>query len=409
MLEIVFWSLVAVVAWCYAGYPFVVAAQARLRPRPIVLSVPPTQPTVTVVVAVRNERIHLARRAENILKQEYPADRLNMLLVCNGSTDGSEDIARQLATSEHRLHVATSHPDQGKAGALNTAVAAAIGDVVVFADARQTFAPDAVARLVEPFADPAVGAVTGRLLVDRGKLASVEGVRFYWGLETRLRDAESRSGSVVGATGAIYAIRRALFPGVPADLILDDVYVPLRIAMQGCRVVMAAAALAYDVPAGDQQLEYSRKRRTMVGNLQLIRVLPGVLSPTRNPLFFRFVCHKVLRVLAPFCFVAMLCVSAFLPGPVYRVLFVAQLTAYVLGGVGLLVSVPLLSIPSAFVLVHAAVFAAVWRWRDDASQVWVHASSDVRREPALLAGAVSAAAPDSRIAASIHAAPPTIA
>ena len=409
MLELVFWSLVAVVVWCYAGYPCVVAAQARFRPRPVLSSALPTQPMVTVVVAVRNERIHLARRVENILNQNYPADRLNMLLVCNGSADGSAEIARQLALSEDRLRVTTSDPDQGKAGALNAGVAAASGDVVVFADARQTFAPDAVARLVEPFADPAIGAVTGRLLVDRGKLAPVEGVRFYWGLETRLRDAESRSGSVVGATGAIYAIRRLLFPGVPADLILDDVYVPMRIAMQGHRVVMAASALAHDVPAGNQRLEYARKRRTMVGNLQLLRVLPGLLSPARNPLFFRFVCHKMLRVLAPFCFVAMLCVSAVLPGPGYLVLFLVQLTAYILGGIGLIVSVRLLSIPSAFVLVHAAVFAAVWRWRDDASQVWVHASNDVFRESALLAAAATADGPGAQIAASIHAAPPTIA
>ena len=275
----------------------------------------------------------------------------------------------------------------------------------MFADARQTFAPNAIARLVEPFADSAVGVVTGRLIVNRGELASVEGVRLYWGLETRLRHAESRSGSVVGATGAIYAIRRALFPPVPAGLILDDVYIPLRIAMDGHRVVMAPTAVAFDVPAANQRLEFARKRRTMVGNLQLVRVLPGLLSPRRNPLFFRFISHKLLRVLAPFCFVAMLGVTAVLPGAAYRVLFSAQLAAYVLGGAGLLVRIPVLSIPAAFVLVQAAVFAAVWRWRDDASQVWGHAAKHVRRESTLVADSAVAPAPDTRIAASVHASP----
>jgi poly-beta-1,6-N-acetyl-D-glucosamine synthase len=374
MLEILFWALVAPVVWCYVGYPLLIVVLARVRPHPTAAGHATSLPTVTVVLALRNERTRVARRVENILKQHYPADRLDVLVVCNGSADGSEEIARDLATADRRVRVLVSRAEQGKAGALNMAVAAAHGDVVVFADARQTFAPDAVANLVQPFEDRTVGAVTGRLVVNRGELPSVEGVRLYWGLETRLRQAESRTGSVVGATGAIYGIRRPLFPGLPANLILDDVYVPIRIAMTGRRVVMATGAVAYDVPAGDQRLEYARKRRTMVGNLQLVRALPALLSPRGNPLFVRFVSHKLLRVLAPFCFVAMLVVSAALPGAAYRILFVAQLALYAAGAAGLRFSVRAFSLPSAFVLVHAAVFAAVWRWRDDASQIWAQGS-----------------------------------
>lgn len=369
-MQILFWTLAAAVAWCYAGYPLFVAAQVRFRPRPIRASPTERPPTVTVVIALRNERAHLVRRVENILAQEYPAGHLDLILVCNGSTDGSETVARELASGDDRVRVLVSPADQGKAGAINMALAAAQGEVTVFADARQTFAPDAVRQLVAPFTDPSVGAVTGRLLVARSALASVEGVRLYWGLETQLRLAESRSGSVVGATGAIYAIRRELFPGIPPNLILDDVYVPLRIAMTRRRVVMAADALAYDVAATDQRLEYARKRRTMVGNIQLVRMTPGVLSPFRNPLFVRFFSHKLLRLLAPFLFVAMLGLSAALSGPGYRTLFGAQIALYALGLVGLVVRVRALSIPAAFVLVHAAVFAAVWQWRSDASQVW---------------------------------------
>ncbi|HEX9085781.1 MAG TPA: glycosyltransferase family 2 protein, partial [Gemmatimonadaceae bacterium] len=374
MLEILFWTLVAPVVWCYVGYPLLIVVLARVRPHPTAAQHSPSLPSVTVVVAVRNERTYVARRVENILRQHYPPDRLDTIIVCNGSADGSEEIAREIAAADRRVRVLVSPAEQGKAGALNMAVASAHGDVIVFADARQTFAPDAVAKLVQPFEDPAVGAVTGRLVVNRGELASVEGVRLYWGLETRLRQAESRTGSVVGATGAIYGIRRPLFPGIPANLILDDVFVPLRIAMTGWRVVMATGAVAYDAPAGDQLLEYARKHRTMVGNLQLVRALPVLLSPHRNPLFVRFVSHKLLRLLAPFCFVAILIVSAALPGRAYRFLFAAQLALYAAGTAGLRFRVRAFSLPSAFVLVHAAVFAAVWRWRDDASQVWAPAS-----------------------------------
>lgn len=369
-MEILFWALLAPVLWCYVGYPLAMLALGRIRPRPTTPGNPSVLPTVTVVLAVRDERARIAGRVENILGQSYPSDCLDLVIACNGSRDGTDEIARDLAARDHRVKVLVTPAEQGKAGAINRAVAAARGDVIVFADARQIFAPNAILELVRPFDDKAVGSVTGRLVVNRGELASVEGVRFYWGLETRLRHAESLTGSVVGATGAIYGIRRRLFPEIPVNLILDDVYVPMCIAMNDYRVVMAPDALAYDVAAADQRLEYVRKRRTMVGNLQLLRALPALLSPRRNPLFIRFISHKVLRLLAPFCFVAILLVSAALSAPAYRLLLVAQLALYAAGMVGLRVSVRAFSIPSAFVLVHAAVFAAVWRWRQDASQVW---------------------------------------
>jgi len=373
-MEFLFWTLILAVTWCYAGYPLFIVALARLRPRPVRPAAANFRPSVTVIVAVRNERDALPRRLSNLLAQEYPPDRLDVVVVCNGSVDGSEEFARQLACTEPRVRVFTSPSDRGKAGALNIAAARVAADVIVFADARQTFAPDAVARLVEPFADPGIGAVTGRLEVGRADLASVEGVRLYWGLEARLRDAEGRSGSVIGATGAIYAVRRSLFQEMPPNLILDDVYLPLRIAMLGHRVVMATRAVAFDLPSRDQQAEYARKRRTMVGNIQLLGVIPGLLSPVRNPVFVRFVSHKLLRLLTPFCFVALLCLSALLPGWPYRIFFAAELALYVSGAFGLMISVAAFSVPSAFVLMHAAIFSAVWRWNDDAARVWAQPS-----------------------------------
>ena len=369
-VEFLFWTLILVVTWCYAGYPLYIMALARFRPRPIRPSTVDVRPSVTVIVAVRNEKDVLPRRLTNLLAQEYPPERLDVVVVCNGSVDGSEEVARQMARTEPRVRILTSPADRGKAGALNMAAAHTAADVIVFADARQTFAPNAVAQLVEPFLDPGVGAVTGRLEVRRANLASVEGVRLYWGLETRLRDAEGRSGSVIGATGAIYGVRRSLFEEMPPNLILDDVYLPLRIAMRGHRVVMAPRAVAFDVPARDQKAEYARKRRTMVGNIQLLGVIPGLLSPVRNPVFLRFVSHKLLRLLTPFCFVALLGLSAFLPGWPYRMFFAAELGLYLSGFVGLSVSVAALSVPAAFVLMHGAIFAAIWRWNDDAARVW---------------------------------------
>lgn len=383
IVEFLFWALVLAVTWCFAGYPLYIMALARFRPRPF-RSAPNFRPSVTVIVAVRNEKDNLAGRLSNLLAQEYPPELLDVVVVSNGSIDGSEEIARHVARGEPRVRVLTSPAERGKSGALSLAAANTSADVILFADARQTFAPDAVARIVEPFSDPDVGAVTGRLEVRRADVASVEGVRMYWGLESRLRDAEGRSGSVIGATGAIYGIRRSLFPDMPPNLILDDVYVPLRIAMLGHRVVMAPRALAFDAPARDQKAEYARKRRTMVGNIQLLGVIPGLLSPFRNPLFMRFVSHKLLRLLTPFCFAALLVLSALLPGWPYRLFFAVELGLYVLGVLGLWVGAAVLSVPAAFVLMHAAIFAAAWRWNDDAARVWT--------QPAL-SGAIRPASP----------------
>ena len=385
-VEFLFWNLVLAVAWCYAGYPLHIMILARFWPRPIRPAAGNFRPSVTVIVAVRNEGDILPRRLSNLLAQDYPSERLDIVVVCNGSVDGSEEIAMQMARVESRVRVFTSPAERGKAGAINMAAAHTTADVIVFADARQTFAPDGVTRIVEPFSDPDVGAVTGRLELGRADLASVEGVRMYWGLETRLRDAESRSGSVVGATGAIYGVRRSLLPDMPPNLILDDVYVPLSIAMLGHRVVMAPLAIAFDVPSRDQKTEFVRKRRTMVGNIQLLSVIPGLLSPVRNPLFMRFVSHKLLRLLTPFCFVGILCLSALLPGMTYRVFFAAELGLYLLGALGLWVSIGALSVPAAFVFMHGAIFAAMWRWNDNAARVWAQPN---------LSGAIRSAPPPS--------------
>jgi cellulose synthase/poly-beta-1,6-N-acetylglucosamine synthase-like glycosyltransferase len=269
-----------------------------------------------------------------------------------------------------RLQTLTSPERQGKSGALNVAARHSTADLLVFADARQLFAPGAIRQLVEPFADATIGAVTGRLRVGRADQAASEGMRLYWDAETRLREAEGLTGSVVGATGAIYAVRRSLFEQMPPNLILDDVYLPLRIAMRGFRVVMAPDAVAFDVPARDQRAEFRRKRRTTVGNIQLLLTTPGLLSPRQNPLFLRYVSHKLLRLATPFCCLGLLIASGFLADWPYRLFFAGALLLYVLGGVALLADLRRLALPAAFVLMHGAVFSALRRWNHDAGQVW---------------------------------------
>lgn len=374
VLELVFWTCFTLIFWCYAGYPLVMVARARVFPKPLRIGTADPIPSVSVVVAVRNGAGFIDRRLENLLAQEYPRERLEVIVVCNGCEDETLEIALDVQRRSDRIRVLSSPSDEGKAGALNLGVANATGEIIVCADVRQTFAPDAIRKLVAPFSDASVGGVTGRLVVSRAVDAAVEGMRMYWGLETVLRHAEGRTGSVIGATGAIYAIRRAAFEPIPPNTILDDVFVPIRIALNGSRIVMAPTAVAFDIPANGQHSEFLRKRRTMVGNLQLLRLVPKVVVPWRSPIAARFISHKLLRVLSPLCFVGMFISAGLLPGLGYQMMFVGLVAAYLLGGVGMATRIRALSIPAAFVLIHAAIFTAFVHFRQDAANVWVAAT-----------------------------------
>lgn len=372
-MEIGFWICCLVLFWTYVGYPASIMGRAAVRGVEHERREPGAsgQPTVTVVLAVRNAAAELAERVTNLAEQEYPAELLDIVIACNGCTDDTEQRAEELAAGNSRVRFVCSPGEQGKAGALNAGAAAARGELLVFADARQRFERSAVRELVAAFQDPTVGGVTGRLLIGSSGDGVVEGVGRYWQLETQLRLAEARTGSVVGATGAIYAVRRELFRPLPPAVILDDVYLPMSIVRQGYRIAMAPAAVAYDRPSSDGAAEYRRRVRTLVGNLELVRLQPELLSPVSNPIFVRYVSHKLLRVLTPVFCIGLVVTGLFVTGPVYRGTAGVLLLGYVLGAVGMVVPARALALPSAFLLLHRAGLAALLRPARRASDVWV--------------------------------------
>jgi cellulose synthase/poly-beta-1,6-N-acetylglucosamine synthase-like glycosyltransferase len=373
LLQLAFWTLLGVIVWTYLGYPLVMLVRAGRQDRESDdVEAPPLLPTVSVVMAARNEEERIEARLQNLQSQGYPPELLEILLVCNGCDDNTQAIGEELARSDPRIHVLVSPPHHGKAGAINLGVQHASGHVIVFADMRQRFDNHVVEQLVAAFKDPQVGAATGQLVIAPSHRPSLSGLGKYWEWETRLRVAESRTGSVVGATGAVYAVRHELFHPLPNALILDDVWTPLSVAMRGFRVAMRTQAVAYDVPAPSQGAEFKRKCRTMAGNIQLVRANPALLSPRLNPIFLRFVSHKLLRLVTPVCLLGMLTVGVILDGAFYRVVVVGQLALMALGGLGLLVPISLLSVPSAFLLVNAAAITALLRPRASAADVWTH-------------------------------------
>jgi len=296
MARTLFWISAAAVFYTFIGYPIAVWLLARVAGR--TLRKADLTARVSVVIACHNEAKTIEARIKNLTEADYPPSLLEIIIVSDGSTDRTAELARSLA--EDRVRVIAYPARRGKAAALNLGVANARGEIIIFGDARQSFEPDAIRRLVANFADERVGAVSGAYLLNRGANASVgESVGFYWKYEEWIRKNEGRINSVVGAAGAIYAIRRKLWQAVPEGTILDDVYTPMRIALGGHRVVFEEAALARDIWTGTAAREFSRKVRTLTGNYQLCQLMPRLLLPTYG-LFFQFFSHKLMRLAAPF-------------------------------------------------------------------------------------------------------------
>ncbi|HSJ16050.1 MAG TPA: glycosyltransferase [Longimicrobiales bacterium] len=370
MLEILFWACCALVFWTYIGYPVVMLVRGRHAPLER-HSPHGEMPKVTAVLAVRNAATLLPDRLENLLTQDHPAELLDVVVVLNGCTDESRAVAEAFARpSAGRVRVLESPAGEGKAGALNLGVRSADGDVVVFADARQQFAGDVVRRLSAVAVQHGVGAVSGRLEIAAGEAAAAEGMRRYWSLETRLRLAESRTGSVMGVTGAVYAVRRDAFVPIPPGTILDDVYLPLQIALAGRRVLLEPRAIAYDRATPSQGSEYRRRVRTLLGNLQLVRLDPRLVRPWRNPVFVRFVSHKLLRVFTPLFLIGILVSGLLLDGALYRTVAFAEVAVLLLGAIGLAFGIRPLAVPAALLMIQIAALDALFRPRRTAGQVW---------------------------------------
>ena len=373
-MVVVFWCSVAVVVYVYLGYPVLLslglrvrAGRSRTSARLDERSTGETVPGVSIVIAARNEAARLGPRIENLLSLDYPADRRQIIVVSDGSTDATPDVLGGYAGVVDAVTV----PAGGKALALNAGVARATFDLLVFADARQAFASDALRELVAPFDNPSVGAVTGELLLDAespcrrlgrerraaghrpeartqagdGRIAErrvtarstiADGVGLYWRYEKQLRRMESAVDSTLDATGAIYAMRRSLFTPLPADTVLDDVLTPMRVVLSGSRVVFNERARAFDRASADADAEVRRKIRTLAGNYQILALEPRLLLPWRNRVWWQYASHKLARLVVPYALLTAFASSLALATVhvFYLLALAVQVGLYLLAGCG---------------------------------------------------------------------------
>jgi poly-beta-1,6-N-acetyl-D-glucosamine synthase len=299
-------------AYIFVGYPVLIrilasVAGRRTRPHRGPLDSQPTsidqQPSgalrVSVVMSVYNDRGHLARKLDSLLTMHGAEQIAEIWIGSDGSTDGVETDS--VLSCDPRVQLVCFAERRGKPSVLNDLVAQATGDVILFTDARQTHDPACLQALLQNFRDPEIGVVSGELVLreSRHDTAAAEGIGFYWKYEKWIRKHESQFRGVPGATGACYALRRTAYRPLPPGIILDDVAIPLQAVSLGYRCVFEPAAKVFDQPSQSVQQESIRKRRTIAGAAQLVRLYPHWLLPGWQPLWWEFLSHKVLRLVSP--------------------------------------------------------------------------------------------------------------
>jgi cellulose synthase/poly-beta-1,6-N-acetylglucosamine synthase-like glycosyltransferase len=360
-------SLIALF-YIFLGYPLIIYIKSLLFPAPIIKD--PALISFSIVLCVCNEGALIRNRLENLLTMDYPAELFEIIVVSDGSTDDTDTIVQSYADQFVRLVKLNCH--QGKAAAINAGVPHTSNDILLFCDARQIFEPDAARCLVSCFADNTVGAVSGRLVIGSAEKTNSP----YWDYEVKLRTYEARSDSVIGATGAIYAIRKSLFEPLPIGTILDDVLIPMRIVLKGKRVLYDENAIAYDSKPMENQNELARKVRTLYGNLQLYALAPELFSPIENRLWWRFISHKMIRLLLPF-FLLICLIASLLSGGVFVWFGLLQLAGWLASFLALkLESENLLCRALAsFLLLNTAATLACHKFCSGKKDVWANPSS----------------------------------
>jgi len=342
----IFFLSLALILVVYAGYPLCIVMLSRLRSKSLIdPSAMLHWPSVSVVCAVHDEAHRVSAKIDNLAAQAYPGP-MQIIFVSDGSTDETEQRLR----ADSRVQTFGYPQRRGKAHAINLGVANASGDVVVFTDARQELSDGAIAILAAQLSAEDVGVVSGTLVHRDPKTHQARSIGLYWRYERSIRDAESRWYSTVGATGALYAIRRQEYVPIEADTILDDFEIPMNIIRRGRRALIDPRACVYDELQHDVRGERIRKIRTLTGNFQSLARHPWMCSPRANPVFWQLLLHKVMRLFVPYALLALWLSSGLARSPLLRDFFWLQTGIYALVAVSYLYA-PLRRLPGVSFLV----------------------------------------------------------
>jgi cellulose synthase/poly-beta-1,6-N-acetylglucosamine synthase-like glycosyltransferase len=364
-MKIVFWTSLILLLYVYAGFPALVVIVGLLKKRDVRKQ--PITPKMSLIVAAYNEQDSIAEKLENFLTLDYPPEALEIIIASDGCDDASESIISGYNDKRIRL---LCLPRRGKIYAINDAVAVATGEILVFSDATSIFEEQALRELACNFADSEVGGVSGcmvyRKLVDGD--ASSQGENLYWSYEKWLKKMESRTGSIISATGALYAIRRELYRPPQDKAVTDDFAISTAVIEQGRRLVFDSEALSYEEPASQASGEFARKVRMMTRGLRAVLLHKKLLNPFKYGFYsLALFSHKIARRLMPLCLLILLISSFFLKANAnfYFIAFIGQIFFYTFAVIGYvsrksdLGQFKLFYIPFFYCLANAAAFIAV--------------------------------------------------
>jgi len=359
LLQVLFWLAVGIVMYTFLGYPLLVGLLARCAHRPIRKAA--ITPGVTLLIPAYNEAPVIARKIENSLALDYPPERLEIIVVTDGSDDGTVDIVASYSEQGVRLYHQSQR--QGKMVAINRVMPLAGGEIIVFSDANAMIERGALRALVRNFADPSVGGVAGEKRV----LGGGEGL--YWRYESFLKRCDSALSSVMGAAGELFAVRHCLFEPPPPNALIDDFVISLRLVETGWRVIYEPEAVVTEEPSPTSAGEWRRRSRIAAGGFQSIRWLSSMLNPVRGRVAWQYFSHRVLRwAVTPFLLPAIYGLNLLLLGlPFYRLVLLAQTAFYTAALLGYALTRrgmqrgPLHAV-FYFCFTNAAALAGFWRY-----------------------------------------------
>lgn len=368
-MEIAFWVSILIILYTYFGYPILVylfSFFVRTKREKSDFY----KPYVSIIISAYNEEHNVENKIKTLLGLDYPAEKIEILIGSDGSTDKTKAILSSRANE--RIKVFFKKEREGKPSMLNMLAAKAKGEILVFTDARQRLDKNSLKELVKNFSDDKVGSVSAELFFESDDDKTDKGIGLYWKYEKFIRSHESKIGSMLGATGAMYAIRKSLFSELPKDLILDDVYIPLKAVGKGYRAIFEPKAHIFDLIVKNSKEEFLRKTRTLAGNFQIFVYLKELFNPFKSPIAFQLFSHKFLRLIVPFLLVIVFISNIFiLKDYFYWMALVFQTTFYALALLSSILKLQkgIFDIPHMFCVMNLAAIVGLWKFLTNKQEV----------------------------------------
>lgn len=377
MAAIVFWITVALIFYVYIGYILAIFLLSLIIRNPVRVD-EGYEPTVTLIITAYNEEKDIAKKLENTLDLDYPHRKLEILIASDGSTDRTDHIATEYGKQNEVIKLLRVEGRVGKTETQNQAVQAAKGEIIVFSDATTDYKKDAIRKIVRNYADPTVGAVSGRYhyVTQRGSAMGVATI-FFWNYENLIKSCQTRIKTITGCCGCIYSVRKALYEPLRMDII-SDLVEPLKILEKGCRIAFEAEAIAYETTTEHSSEEFKMRIRVITRGMHGLLHMKTLLNPLKYGFVaFQLLSHKVLRWLIPVMMIALMASNVFLLGPwFYNLTFFLQAGLYLLAAAGWWVDrhgikIKLTSMPLYFCVINIACLISLFNViKGEKKSVW---------------------------------------